>query len=150
MKEWQIRHKIFHQVLSHMDMGDDLSKETIIEEKDQESIIRRAIDYPSKQTKELYYPGKSYAVAIIFAKLLEKYFQEDFYESLNNSELLYQNDPYFIPYSDDQETYDQILAAFPFHLIENPALGCENFQKTCEYFLKEFLLHEQTKIYLPS
>lgn len=150
MKEWQIRHKIFHQVLSHLDMGDDLSKETIIEEHDQQSIIKRATEYPRIQTKELYYPGKSYAVAIIFAKLLEIHFGEDFFESLSHEQLLYENDPYFCTYPEDKETYDQIINNFPFEFITKPSLGSKNFQKTCEYFMKEFLLHDETKIYLPS
>ena len=71
MKEWKVRHKLFHMLYQGEDLGDDLSKETIIFEEEDKKIIQRALEYPVKQTKELYYPGKSYAVAIIFAKLLE-------------------------------------------------------------------------------
>lgn len=151
MKDWHVRHKIFHQIFKDMDLGDDLSKETIIEEFDQEKIVQRALEYPVKQTTALYYPGKSYAVAITFAKLLEIYFEEDFYISLNDEKLLYENDPFFTPYSQDKETYDLILDNFPLDLINTNDEKCsENFRKTQEYFLKEFLLHEDTKMYSPS
>lgn len=149
MKNWQIRHKIFHQIFKNMDLGDDLSKETIIIENDRESIIKRAIAYPVLQTKELYYPGKSYAVAITFAKLLEKEFGEDFFESLNHPDLLYENDPYFKPYSEDKDIYDAILINFPFEVFGNSDLRSENFSRTMDYFYKEFLLHEETKLYAP-
>lgn len=150
MKDWHIRHRIFHQIFKDTDMGDDLSKETIIEEFEEELIVKRAVDYPSLQTRELYYPGKSYAVAVTFAKLLEIHFQEDFLTSLNDPLLLYENDPYFVPYQDEPELYDKIIQAFPFELVANPSKASANFQKTCEYFQKEFLLHESTRIYAPA
>ena len=148
MKNWHVRHKIFHMVFKDIDMGDDLSKETIIEEYDKEAIIKRALQYPVTQTKELYYPGKSYAVAVIFAHLLKEHFNEEFYESLSDPQLLYGNDPYFVPYAEDKNTYDAIIGEFPWDvfLSEN---GSENFYKTCEYFMKEFLLHEETRAYAP-
>lgn len=149
MKDWHIRHRIFHQLFKDMDMGDDLSKETIIEEFEEEVIVQRAIDYPKLQTRELYYPGKSFAVAVIFAKLLEKHFKEDFLTSLDDPLLLYGNDPYFVPYHEAPQIYDQIIKNFPFNLLESPLLGSENFQKTCEYFEKEFLIHDSTRIYAP-
>jgi hypothetical protein len=151
MKDWHIRHKIFHQVFQGTDMGDDLSKEVIIEEYQKEKIIQRALEYPSIQTKELYYPGKSYAVAIIFAKLLEIHFSENFYTALNDSLLLYGNDPYFKPYSEDKKTYDRIIELFPFNIIIDDSIECsDNFLKTHTYFLKEFLIHDDTKMFLPS
>lgn len=150
MKEWQIRHQIFHKMFKDMDLGDDLSKETIIEEHEPDKIVARALDYPIRQTKELYYPGKSYCVAIIFAKLIAKHFNEDFYELLNHEDLLYKNDPYFIPYHQARDIYDQIIAKFPWDFLEDHTLGSPNFQKTCDYFYKEFLLHEDTKIFAPS
>ena len=148
MKEWHIRHKIFHNIFQNQDIGDDLSKETIIEEWSKDCIIKRALEYPITQTSELYYPGKSYAVAITFAFLIEKYFNSPFLENLDDEKLLFENDPYFVRYSEDQETYNTIIKKFPFEKIQsktNP--GVENFQKTQTYFLKEFLLHEETKIY---
>ena len=150
MKEWHMRHKIFHQVFKDTDMGDDLSKETIIEEFDKDSIIKRALEYPTVQTKELFYPGKSYAVAITFAKLLSKNFDVKFYEALDDSLLLYGNDPYFVRYSEDKETYDKILENFPTTLFKTLDKCSDNYKKTIDYFYKEFLLHEDTRMYAPT
>lgn len=149
MKDWHIRHKIFHQVFQDMDLGDDLSKEKIILEEDDESIVRRALEYPVNQTRELYYPGKSYCVAIIYAKLLEKNFGEDFYTCLDDDLLLYENDPYFCKYSSKKEVYDQIIKDFNWDLIDSPEKATDNFQRTTQYFYKEFLLHETTKHFAP-
>ncbi len=148
MKEWKVRSKIYHSIFRVYDDG--LEKETIIEEFDKESIIERALAYPVTQTSELYYPAKSYAVGIVFAHLLEKEFGENFYESLSDLDLLYENDPYFVPYSEDKETYDAIIERFPFELLKSPELGCLNFTLTKSYFYKEMLLHEDTKQFFSS
>jgi|GEM_PF-2093174 hypothetical protein len=150
MKEWHIRHKIFHQVFKDVDLGDDLSNETIIEEFNDSDIIKRALEYPVYQTKELYYPGKSYSVAIIFAKLLESNFDEDFYCALDDQLLLFENDPYFKRYSEAKDVYDKIIEDYPWQLFHGGESTSLNFKKTCEYFYKEFLLHEETKHFAPS
>ena len=149
MKEWHVRHKVFHQMFKNIDLGDDLSKETIIKEKEDRDIIKRAVEYFSRQSKNLYYPGKSYAVGIIYAKLLEKNFDENFYESLNDKLLLYENDPYFIPYSEAKDIYDEILKKIDWEYFNFPEKASPNFNKTCEYFYKEFLLHDDTKMFTP-
>lgn len=149
MKEWKVRSKIYHAMVTEYD--DDLSKEIVVENYDEDEIIRRALQYPIAQTVELYYPAKSYAVAIIFAYLLEQEFDEDFYESLQDANLLFENDPYFKPYEDYHiEIYNRIIDDFPFYLFKDPTLGSKNFQLTVEYFYKEMLLHADTKQYLSS
>ena len=151
MKEWHIRHQIFHQFFNNSDIGDDLNSEIIIEEYEDNIIIQRALEYPHKQTKELYYPGKSYAIAVTFAKLLEHHFGEDFYTSLNDELLLYGNDPYYKTYSESKHIYDQIIKDFPFEILFSEYQECSaNYKKTQEYFLKEFLIHDDTKHLLPS
>lgn len=150
MKQWHLRHQIFHKIFKDMDLGDDLSKETIIIEDSPQMIVKRALMYPTTQTKELYYPGKSYCVAIVFAKLLEKNFDEDFYNALDDELLLYKNDPYFVRYSEAKDIYDAIIKDFPWDYIDNPERGSHNFQKTCDYFYKEFLLHDDTKMFAPA
>jgi hypothetical protein len=150
MKDWHVRHKIFHQIFKDKDMGDDLSNYKIIEEWEKESIVKRAVQYPTIQQEELYYPGKSYSVAITFAKLLEKNFGEDFYESLDDELLLFGNDPYHKRYSEEKEVYDEILKDFPFEALENDNLSSEDYKKTMHYFYLEFLLDDETKMFAPS
>lgn len=150
MNEWKLRQHIFHKVFTPEEMGDDLKKEVVIENWQPEKIVEDALRYLTKQSQELYYPGKSYAVAIVYALLLEKEFGPNHIESLNDPDLLFGNDPYFVPYSKSPDIYQNILDSFPRELIDNPYNGSENFQKTHEYFYLEFLLHEKTSIYAPS
>lgn len=98
---------------------------------DFENIDKQVIHY-FKYGSELIYPAKSYFVAIIYAKCLEKYFQEDFYQSLNDNELL-PDDCYFSTYDNNKQIYDSI--------IENigDIWQYDSIKKTVNYFKKEFL-----------
>jgi hypothetical protein len=148
MTEWKVRAKLYAKLFP--EPGDNLQNEVIIERHDKKHIIEDAINYPISQSKELYYPGKSYAVAITYAYLLSLVFKEDFWAVLDDPELLGGNDPYFKRYSEDKRTYDAIMAEFPFEVINFPHAASENFLKTMEYFDKEFLLAEDTKQYAPT
>lgn len=88
----------------------------------------------------IYYPQKSYAVALIYAKLLEKYFDEPFYEALDNPTLLL-GDKYFKQYSERRLVYDRAIHK----ITKNSLWDFENIktsrvQATVDYFRKEFLL----------
>lgn len=85
-------------------------------------------------------PVKSYAVAIVYARLLEKRFGEHFIEALNYPDLLL-GDRYFSRYCDDWRTYDSVFAL----LRERKLWDFENnnlpqVKATVSYFKKEFLL----------
>lgn len=82
---------------------------------------------------ELIYPAKSYFVAIVYAKCLEKYFGGSFFEYLNDPELL-PDDTYFKTYSQDKFTYDNIINRIG-DIWQYPSI-C----KTVNYFKKEFLI----------
>lgn len=82
---------------------------------------------------ELIYPAKSYFVAIVYAKCLEKYFGGNFFEFLNDPELL-PDDTYFKVYSQDKSTYDNIINRIG-DIWQYPSI-C----KTVNYFKKEFLI----------
>lgn len=82
---------------------------------------------------ELIYPAKSYFVAIVYAKLLEKYFGVDFYTALEDQELL-PDDIFFVTYNNSREIYDSVLKT-----IGNP-LGYEATEKTKKYFYQEFMI----------
>lgn len=82
---------------------------------------------------ELIYPAKSYFVAIVYAKCLEKYFGGSFFEYLNDPELL-PDDTYFKIYSQNKSTYDNIINRIG-NIWQYPSI-C----KTVNYFKKEFLI----------
>lgn len=122
--------------------SDDLENEEIIFEDLPEMIVKRALDYPKVQSKELYYPGKSYCIAVTYAKLLEIHFKEDFISCLDDPDLLFNNDPYFRPYSSDKNVYDQIISGYDWKVLEDHSLTSVNFQKSLSYFFEEFLLKD--------
>lgn len=150
MKEWKLRQKIYHTMHQFEEFSDDFSNMKVIENFQEDFIIKKAVEYLTVQSEYLYYPAKSYSVAITYAFLLEKEFGENMMNCLDDSDLLYGNDPYFKKYSEDKLIYDKILKDFPFKIIGNFEECSEDFNRTFEYFYKEFLLHEDTKIYSPS
>ena len=98
------------------------------------NIDKQVIDF-FENGSELIYPAKSFFVAIIYAKCLEKYFKIDFYKALNDKELL-PDDLYFVTYNNSKDIYNKI--------IEN--IGniwqYESINKTVGYFKKEFLIND--------
>jgi hypothetical protein len=129
MKEWKIRQEIFHRL--NIDHDDDLSLHTV-EVRDE--IVENAIKYFTTTELGWVYPAKSYVVAICYARWLNQHFSEDFYESLNDPELLHGNDPYYVPYEQDKDTYNKILNVVGFDF--NEEIGIIPDVKM--YFLKEF------------
>jgi hypothetical protein len=129
MKEWKIRQEIFHRL--NTDHDDDLSLHTV-EVRDE--IVENAIKYFTTTELGWVYPAKSYVVAICYARWLNQHFSEDFYESLNDPELLHGNDPYYVPYEQDKDTYNKILNVVGFDF--NEEIGIIPDVKM--YFLKEF------------
>jgi hypothetical protein len=103
-KEWKIRQALYHKLNS--DYTDDLKKVKIEINK---NIVENAVRYFFNEDIPFIYPSKSYVVAICYAYWLSKDFGEDFYELLDDNNLLYGNDPYFKTYSEDTKTYDEIL-----------------------------------------
>lgn len=129
---WKLRQKIFH--LTHS--CDDFIHSLPVQYDATESVvIDKAVEYFERDTYELWYPAKSYSVALLYARLLEIHFKEPFWESLDDSELLYNNDIHYKRYSDAKEVYDRILARIPINFEECKTNGV---QKTIEYFLEEF------------
>jgi hypothetical protein len=129
MKNWKIQQAIYHKLNQWHD--DDLSLHDI--ELDPE-IVETAIKYFTTTDLGWVYPAKSYVVGICYAKWLNQYFAEDFYTALNDKELLFGNDPYFVPYEEDKDTYNAILNAVGFDFDES--IGIVPDVK--EYFIEEF------------
>lgn len=133
MNEWKIRQEIYHRLTTEYD--DDLKTKDVIMS---ENAVDDAIRYFYDRNIGWIYPAKSYMVAICYARWLEHYFGGDAYDYLNDPELLYGNDPYFIEYSRDPKTYHQILETVTWEFDES--IGMVPDVK--EYFLKEFLIDE--------
>lgn len=129
IKEHKIRQEIYHRLNSNH--NDDLSLHSV---EINDDIIGNAIKYFTTTELGWVYPAKSYVVAICYARWLNEYFGEDFYESLNDPNLLYGNDPYFVPYEKDKNTYNKIMNTIKFDFDEKAGIVPD----VKEYFLKEF------------
>lgn len=142
MNEWKVRQQVTHRLHEHTDLSQD----------DQVVVMRRGaiseLDFQAEIVAyflregdgRLYYPQKAYSVALVYAKLLQRYFDEDFYEVLNDADLLL-GDKHFVPYSKDKGTYDELILLMSHANLwdfENNPIS--QVRATVSYFKKEFLL----------
>lgn len=106
MKEWKLWQGIYNSLVTEHTDAEALHKRV-----HNDDVVFGAIDYISHRGDVGIYPGKSYMVAIIYATLIEQVYGEDFFETLNDPELLFGQDRCFVPYSQDPQNYDAILQA---------------------------------------
>ena len=111
MKEWKARQGAYH--LSTSFFKDDLNKVDI--EWRPDTVVEDALRHFKEKVDTWIYPAKSFVVAICYAHWLQKDFGEDFFEVLNDHELLHNNDPYFVPYYKEPLVYDAILTCLEFN-----------------------------------
>jgi hypothetical protein len=130
MQEWKIRQEIYHRLTPVFD--DDLNTKEV---EVSEDIVNNAARYFKERDIGWIYPAKSYMVGICYARWLAREFSGRPLEYLDDSELLYKNDPYFIPYSADPSTYIQILEVVGGWEF-NEELGM--VPDVYQYFLEEF------------
>jgi hypothetical protein len=133
MLDWKLRQAIYHKLNTEHD--DDLNTKDIVITTD---IVENAIAYFTKRDIGWIYPSKSYMVAICYSRWLAENFGGTPLEYLEDPELLYNNDPYFVEYSRDPETYNQILNFITWNFDESSGMVADVRQ----YFEEEFLLTE--------
>lgn len=73
--------------------------------------VENVLFYIQKRANYGIYPAKSYMIAIIYATMINKVYGEDFYETLDDPELLNGQDDFFVPYSKNKEFYDEVIEA---------------------------------------
>lgn len=132
MEEWKIRQEIYHRLNKQHD--DDLKTKQIVFT---ENVVDDAVRYFNETNIGWIYPSKSYMVGICYARWLSEYWSGNPFDYLNDSDLLYNNDPYFVPYKEEKETYDNILKKIGgWNFDVNKGMVPDVYQ----YFLKEFML----------
>lgn len=147
--EWQFRRETFYALNgnSFTDRTDVVTDIKVIERWDPSEIVNDAINYSIIHTDEMYYPGKSYMIAVQYASWIQDYFGGDVLELLNDPNLL-PDDPYFKVYSESPEIYNKILAFADRHGSQmSPELPY--MQMTYQYFLQEFMLDAVGQSILP-
>ena len=104
MKDWKIKQEIYHRLNTNFtDSADNFDIEI------SNDIIDNAVRYFQTTDIGWIWPAKSYMVGICYAKWLSEEFGGDPFEYLEDPELLYGNDPYYVNYSSDPVSYDKIL-----------------------------------------
>ena len=127
--DWKYRRKLSYLINDFNDTGFDY---TVKKYSSDEELVNEIVDFFISGSK-LIYPAKSYFVAIVYAKLLEEHFDENFYDCLSDKELLL-DDYFFVPYNRNRNVYNAVLSK-----IGDP-LEYKAAEKTKEYFYQEFLL----------
>ena len=103
MQDWKVKQKIYHKLNREHD--DDLNNVDI---EISEDIVNNAIRYFREKDVGWIYPAKSYMVALCYAFWIMEDYDENFYDVLKDPELL-PLDPYFVPYKEDSNTYNEII-----------------------------------------
>jgi hypothetical protein len=129
MKDWKVKQEIFHRLNNKYE--DDLNDKDIELNTD---IVENAVKYFTTTELGWVYPAKSYVVGICYAKWISELYSENFYDLLNDGDLLYGNDPYFTPYNQNKKDYDAIIKIVGLNFDESAGI----IPDIKEYFIKEF------------
>ena len=113
---------------------DDIGLDYIYIKQSKEDLIKLIIKFFNTKSL-LIYPAKSYFVAIVYAKCIEKYFHINFYDALNDEELL-PDDKYFKTYNESKDIYDKVLESI------GDIYQYDSIDKTVKYFKQEYLIDE--------
>lgn len=135
MKDYKAYQYIYNRTHEHEDF---IEEDYVYADTDQE-ILKYGVAYFYEDLSRLYYPAKSYSVAIIYSYLISKNFHENFYEVLNDEDLFCGNDRFFTPYQERKPLYDYIIksiALFDEDFVLN--MNLEQISKTVGFFEKEF------------
>ena len=115
------------------------NKKIIVKDVTQRELTKDLIDYFTIELEDLIYPAKSYAVAIIYGILLNKYFNLDLYTALRDEELFLGTDQYFVPYSRSPKAYDETLAYLKQNnLWDIESIDLSQVKTTIWFFHQEF------------
>jgi hypothetical protein len=142
MVEWKSRQEYFHQNFVINDYFDNMSSsdKPIVYREGREQILKYALEYFEQDQSELIYPAKSYCVAMIYSFLLHQYFKTDLRLALADADLLFNNDPYFEPYTDHNAF---IYEALIYKTKSGLPLNLSQVKVTYDYFHKEFLIENK-------
>ena len=113
---------------------DDIGLDYIYIKQSKEDLVKLIIKFFNTESL-LIYPAKSYFVAIVYAKCIEKYFHINFYDALNDEELL-PDDKYFKTYNESKDIYDKVLESI------GDIYQYDSIDKTVKYFKQEYLIDE--------
>ena len=134
MNDWKVRQEIYHRL--HTEHTDDLNTKDVEISK---NVLVDAVRYFNERDIGWIYPSKSYMVGICYSRWLAKHFGGRPLEYLNDPDLLFGNDPYFVTYSQDPMTYIKVLEAIGgWEFDESKGMVPDVYG----YFLEEFMIND--------
>lgn len=134
MQDWKVRQEIYHRL--HTEHTDDLNTKDVEISK---NVLVDVVRYFNERDIGWIYPSKSYMVGICYSRWLAKHFGGRPLEYLNDPDLLFGNDPYFVTYSQDPMTYIKVLEAIGgWEFDESKGMVPDVYG----YFLEEFMINE--------
>lgn len=131
MEDWKVRQEIYHRI--NPIHADDLNNFDIELTDD---VVKYAVEYFNSRDLGWVYPSKSYMVGICYSRFLSEHFGGRPLEYLEDPNLLYGNDPYFVEYSRDPKTYHQILIRVGWDFDVTKGMVPDVYQ----YFKEEFMI----------
>ena len=149
MKEYEYRRKTFYSLQDGFDFPDELVKFPVIDNEETnipENMVKDGVQYLIDGTTYLRFPGVARATAIAVAQIIVENFGEEFFEVLNDKDLMNGFDPYFKTYGEDKEVYDAILSVVSPNEIN---WNSERMQITQKLVLEEYMLDEKGRSILP-
>ena len=102
LADWKIHQELYHRLTEITDQhwGDNVI------DMDRDEMMRVTLAMANGEEHRSLWPAKSYLVGFLYATWLEDAYGGSWKEYLDDKDLLYGNDPYFVPYSDDTNFYD--------------------------------------------
>lgn len=135
MKEWERRRRLSYKL--YAGLFDDVNLPYEIQNTNDDDALYHQVLYFFEHQSELIYPAKFIFCNIVYSYYLNKYFGEDFYESLDNKDLL-ADSPMILLYGDNKPLYDSILKEVMDRIETLPSVV-----KTRHYFKMEFLINDE-------
>ena len=131
--DWKERQRVSYQNHNN-DFGDN-NLTVRFEWLKEDDLVEQVVDF-FRNGSELVYPAKYIFVNIVYSHFLEKYFDRDFYESLDDAEMI-ADSPCVVTYSQCKNVYDRVLEEIG-DIEQYPSI-----QTTYDYFKEEFLFDDE-------
>lgn len=104
-RPWKIFQRQYNEVVkTHTD---DLDPDRVVV--DETRILESAVNYFKEQSPISIYPGKSFAVAVIYAVMIKWHYGVDAVAVLHDPDLFLGQDPHYKTYPQAKEIYDQLF-----------------------------------------
>ena len=101
---WKLNQSIYNQLM--VEHSDDESRHKRTFNGD---VVYGALNFLTKKDNIGIYPGKSYAVALVYADFLTSRYSGSLKDYLNDPELLFNQDKHYKTYAEDPGTYDELF-----------------------------------------